>query len=283
MNIYIPSYNRADSHTTYHVLGKMGLKSKVVVHTLEQKSDYVASRMPEEDCLCLGAPPGLAANRKAIMDYARERGETWHIQMSDDALEFTKVAEPYYQQDRIEIPEENPRSVEKHFKVPMTGEEMLSVFSESVARAEEEGAYLVGFAVQDNYYFRSKKWKSTGLVDGRCWILHESNVFDPNCDCRDDVSQTAINLLEHGRVCINNFMLPDFKRYTVGGLGTPKERYEKRKEECEYLMKKYPGLFRVKHEPEKFRIDVSFIRNSRKALENWRGAMQVLQRQKVKT
>jgi len=283
MQIYIPSYNRAETHSTYYVLKDMGIPSKVVVHTEKDKAEYLKFGMTEEDCLCLNAGKGLAANRNAILKYVKENDEEdWHVQMSDDAIEFTKVHDDYYYKGEVHFPRENPKSMEKYFKIPITtADDLNGVFYEAIDRAREIGAFLIGFAVQDNYFFRSKKWKKTGLVDGRCWILHKNNPsFDPNCDCRDDVSQTAENLYRHGKILINNFMLPDFKRYSSGGLGTPKERYEKRKEECAYLMKKYPTLFKLKHEPEKFRIDVSFKRNSPKAFENWRAKMTLFNRNK---
>ena len=186
MHIYIPTYNRPTTHSTYHVLKKMGIKSTLVFHDQLSLEKYVENGVDAEDCLCLNAKPGLANNRNAILDYVQDE---WHIQMSDDALDFQMVHPDYYSHEEIDVKVEPKKWRPLFEEVVKDGKTLMNIFEETKKKAEKEGAFYAGFAITSNHFFRPKKYMTAGLVDGRCILIRKGSLrYDPNVNSIDDSS-----------------------------------------------------------------------------------------------
>lgn len=272
MNIYIPSYNRPTTHSTYHLLAKNGIPSKVVVHT-EQYAEYLAGGVPEADLIVSGAHAdlfNLAKHRNWIIENLVKDGE-WHIQMSDDAESFSWVVPEFYNKSEIAKAD----ITNEMFNAPFNFLDFKTLIFELMTEAEKKKAYYAGFAITKNAFYRSRKWQYRGLVDGRFVLIKKSELrYDENIFTIDDYQFSAANLLRFGAVVRNNFFCPEFKRYGEGGIGSQQTRFEKKKKDCEYLLKKYPFLFKYhKQRKNPFTIDLSFNPVN---IEKWRFAMKNL-------
>jgi hypothetical protein len=132
----------------------------------------------------------------------------------------------------------------KKFRKEITFSKFLERINETINYAETFGINLVGFAGFQNPLFLKNKWKFNCLADGRAWAIKKTKLrFDENAQLIDDVCWTALNI-RNGGVLINQWIIPDCKRYTAGGFGSISERMELRKKECAYLVQKYPDLIK---------------------------------------
>lgn len=274
MKIFIPSYNRPTTHSTYHLLAKNGIPSKVVVHT-EQYADYLKNGVPAGDLVVSGTHTdlnNLAKHRNWIIENLVEEGE-WHIQMSDDAESFSWVVPELYNHESI--PKEF--ATKEMFGSPFNFLDFSALVFEIQQEAEKKKAYYAGFAITKNHFYRTKKWQYRGLVDGRFILIKKSELrYDENVHAIDDYQFSAANLLRFGVIVRNNFFCPDFKRYGTGGIGNQEQRFEKKKQDCEYLLQKYPFIFKVhKARKSKYSIDLSFQPVN---IEKWRFAMRNLKK-----
>ncbi|WP_457635829.1 hypothetical protein [Persephonella sp.] len=271
MKIYILSYDRPNEQSTYFLLKKMGFNPKVVIHHKELFEKYVEGGVDKNDLIVSGAKYGLACNRNFVLKNLVSKNE-WHIQASDDAVSFKIVEDKYYNQVVLPV-KKYPKQMKKIYENEAGKEEIEKAIKELKNMCERVGANLGGFAITKNHFFRDKKWNFNGLIDGK-FILIKGNktLFDENVFCIDDHQFTAENILRYGVVVRNNFLFPDFKRYTKGGFGTEKERYKRKMKDCEYLIKKYNGFFKIEKKGN-YKVDLKFLKKSNKQIENWRKNM----------
>jgi len=260
MKIFILSYNRPDTHTTYFLLKKNNIDCKLVVYS-EWFDRYVAGGVPVSDLIVSGSYEklnSLAKHRNWVIENLVENGE-WHIQASDDADEFFCVSSEYYDKEVLDVKKE-VELFKNVYNTPFDFKNFDYIVEELKNKAEEKRAYYAGFAITKNHFFRPKKWSYSGLVDGRIVLIKKSELrYDENVYTIDDYQFSAENFYRYGIVVRNNFFCPMFKRYGVGGVGSQKDRFEKKKKDCEYLIDKYFGLFRWhKQRENKDAVDLSF-------------------------
>lgn len=90
--IFIPSKNRADKQTTYDILKSLGLEKQtyIVVEPQEEKTyksrGYRVLVLPEND-------RGISFSRNFILDFCREQGIEYCLQMDDDVRSFYRKDE----------------------------------------------------------------------------------------------------------------------------------------------------------------------------------------------
>ena len=272
MKIFITSYNRPEKHSTYFYLKKNGLNPKLVVY--EEFAAAYSKNVPVEDIIVSGSYQklnNLAKHRNWIIDNLVEEGE-WHIQMSDDATEFFILDEKYYNQEKIDVKKEAKFFKDLYF-TKFDFANFDKIVNELVEKAEKNRVRYAGWAITKNHFYRDRKWNLSGLIDGRFVLIKKSKLrWDENVSTVDDYQFSAENALQFGKVLRNNYFLPEFVRYGDGGVGSEKERFEKKKADLNYLIEKYPLFFAIKKRSGKqeFKIDLEFRIRRERLVDKWR-------------
>ena len=81
------------------------------------------------------------------------------------------------------------------------------------------------------------------MADGRAWVVRKTKLrFDENVQLIDDLCWTALNIKHFGITVVNQWVLPDCKRYTSGSFGSKEQRMPQKLKEASYLVETYPEL-----------------------------------------
>ncbi|MEL7232845.1 MAG: hypothetical protein AAGK74_00035 [Chloroflexota bacterium] len=244
MKIVIPSYQRAETLTTPLLLEDVGADYVVVVHTDEERAAYIAAgRVPASRVVVSHAPPGVASNRQWAMDNLVDFGD-WYLQMDDNVRGFDCVPDEMYNQR--EIPTDKATQQYLRENAATTTERFLEICEEMVVGCNRMGVSHFGFATTENWMFRSRKYSQVAFVVGKTVGLRKDGIaYDAKLLAMDDYGMTAEQLRVHGAVLVNRFAKPISTHYQAGGIGAYEARLPKKIRDVRYLMRKYPGLFRL--------------------------------------
>lgn len=240
--IFVFTYDRYNEITTSEYL--KSVEHTVLCHTKEQAAQFKKAERCYGKIVATGKPKGLTYNRNWALDQMK-RGE-WALFWVDDLINCTA-----YQHlettmvDRLNINSGTQPFARELFKDPCGIKRLLEIVEWDIMRAEQKGYALVGFSLTDNPMFRAKRFSYGGLADGRLWAVKKTDLrFDENVQLIDDTCWTALNIKYFGGVLIDNWVLPNCKRYTPGAFGTKDERMKQKIKECAYLVKTYPQYIR---------------------------------------
>lgn len=244
MKIFIFTYDRYDTITTPSFFEKENIDHIILCHSEEAKQKFIeAGKVNPDKIIATGRPKGLTYNRNFALDKMEK--DEWALFMVDDLKCFQEY-ENYETEtnDKLPITIENIKEWNNTFDKKISTLKFLERCEESIAKAEETGIKLVGFAGFTNPLFLNKKWKYNALADGRCWLVKKSELrFDENVQLIDDVCWSVININSHG-LLINQWVIPDCRRYTAGAFGSKNQRMEQKIRECKYLVEAYPDSIR---------------------------------------
>jgi len=246
VQIFVFGYDRYDTMSTSVMLSDEAIPHTVLCHTEEAREKFIAAGTAQADqIVATGQPRGLANNRNAALDMM-DTGE-WALFLVDDLKSVTTV-ENYdtRRDDRLGITMENQKQIGPKTKEPCPLTDYLLWAEETIAVCESVGAHLGGFCGIANPLFRDAKWRFNVLADGRAWVVKKSSLrFDGGAQLIDDMCWTAQNIERFGAVVVNQWVLPDCKRYTAGSFGSIEERLPQKMQECDYLARTYPALIRI--------------------------------------
>lgn len=243
MKVIIPSWARPTTIRTHKLLPE-GTDYKIVVHSKEVAKWYAQNPSIDPKRIVInGLPYGNALARNWILDNLVEEGE-WFIMADDNIDGFWIVHESYYGNADIDTSTFNSAFWRALFDRDASWETFARRAEEDRAEAERRGARLVGYATNDNHYFRAKKYRDVGYVSTKICLIKKDHLrCDDRLMSKVDFEFTAAHLKEHGRVLINNFIFPRARHFEPGGIGTVKERTPSNVFGCNLLMEKYPGMF----------------------------------------
>lgn len=248
MKIFVFTYDRYETITTTKMLESVNLDYTALCHTEEQKTKFIeAGNVAPDKIIATGEPKGLANNRNIALDMMDE-GE-WALFLVDDFKKITELEgyDAHTDDGFLNFSMATQAQWVKAFKHEIGFDRFVKRAEESIKFAERLGSKLVGFCGIDNAIYRRKQWKLNVLADGRAWAVRKSQIrFDTNAQMVDDLAWTAENIRHHKVVVVNQWVLPDCKRYTKGAYGSIDERLTQRKKECAYLVEKYPDLLAFK-------------------------------------
>lgn len=240
MKIYIPSKGRADKISTHHMLQNKDYT--VVVHNEEELKSY-AGAVNLSNLEVSHQPFSISAQRNWIMENLVKEGD-WFCFMDDNIRYLTAIPSPYYEQDAL--PKKSGMRFLEDNKI--TADEFISKYvREAIDIAEWQGASFIGFASQHNYFFRTNKWKKISLIVSKLCLMKKDRLrYNEQIQTMDDYEMSIQKMLQDGQVLVNNFIHPVANHNQPGGLGTMKERGNKKVQDCKLLMETYPGLLRYK-------------------------------------
>lgn len=259
MKIFVFAYNRFETMTTPSHLAREGIEHIVLCHSEEDRQRFIDKGVAQKSSIiATGNPRGLTKQRNYALSLMEE-GE-WALFMNDDFIKV-QIITPYYKDyslKHLPITLENQTHYRHAFNNTVSLNEFLDELPRIIKESEQEGIYLVGFALHDNTLARKKRVSYSGLADGRCWLLRKTHLrFDEEVNALEDRDFTAQNLITFGKLRIENWICPYFSRLTKGGFGLMAEREQERTREVYYLLNKYPHLFMTK-EKKGFPVSLQF-------------------------
>lgn len=277
---YIPSDGRAGVITTHEYIGEHGdiFDWTVVVHTDEDAEEYHEQSGIPHDRLEVSGATSMSEQRNYIHNECGIEDGQWYLSMDDNVRGMTAVPHPKYDEPMLPVkdqPESDGTDYRELYDTQIGPERFRDICLETAAQSEELNAYHAGFATTGNYFFRGKKWRYVGYIIGKTTLTKKSHIeYDERYDAMTDRQFTAENLLQYGRVCVNNFVYPDAAHYEEGGIGTYDEREQAKIEGCAMLMNEYPGLYRYADKADRHpKSEVRLRYHSMDQIDNWRWEM----------
>lgn len=269
MKIFIPSKGRPMEIST-HLLFKDYI---IVLHNETEKEEYLKNpTIDPSKVVVSNVAYGVSLQRQWILDNLIEKDE-WYVSLDDNIKYFTCVPEPEYSTDSL--PVQKDKSTKDLFETKIEKQALLDLFEKLKEKGEKERCYNIGFGTTPNFFFRGNHFRYVGYVISKACIRKNVGIsFDLNVKAMDDYSYTADVLLEHGKVLIDNYVFAVAGHYEKGGIGTYKDRLPLKIADGEYLMRKFPGLFRYNNKKtgeEKAELSIRFT--SLKQVEQWRAFM----------
>lgn len=246
MKVFVFTYDRYDSISTPLLLDKSNVPHVVLCHSEESRKRFVdGGRVKPENIVATKQPKGLANNRNAALDMMDD-GE-WAVFFVDDLKSVTELRDYDARSSaRLGISMDNQSSFKGVFNKEIPLSQFMRRAMETVAACEGVGASLGGFCGIANPVFRDAKWRFNVLADGRAWVVKKTSLrFDTNAQLIDDMCWTARNIQRFGCVVVNQWVLPDCKRYTSGAYGSIEQRMPQKLREAAHLVNTYPSLIRV--------------------------------------
>jgi len=277
MKIFINSVDRWDSISVHTLLD--GYDWYVVVHDQEQY-DLYKEVIPEDRLINSETRRSIIDIRNYIIEELVEEGE-WYIRLDDNITHLTMVDDAHYGFSTLDVQGE-PEKFKDVYNTPTDFSKVYEKIVGMTKMAERTGANLIGFCSNENFFFRSKKYRDVGYIIGKAVVHRKTDLLiDKNLVSTDDYGYTAQQLYEYGKVLINNYICFHKKHYSpggIGGRGKKSEIYERRKankiKDVEYLMEEFPALFRYsskKTGDAKAEIQIRFTNINQ--VKKWRAAL----------
>jgi len=247
MKVVIFTYDRYKTATTPNIVEESGLDYLVVCHSEEMRKKYISTGVVcnSKKIIASGVSKGLASNRNWYIENYLKDGE-WCVMLVDDLINITAL-DDYEKYDSFDNPAlpisiKNSTYWSRKMKKKIPFGKFYTYCEETRDKAISQGISLAGFAAFTNPLFRNKKYKYNVLADGRAWVFQKTELrFDTNVQTIDDYCFSLQNIERLSGVLVNQWILPDCKRYSSGGYGTKDERMEQRKKECAYIVSRFAG------------------------------------------
>jgi hypothetical protein len=252
VNVFIPSKNRAKTIRTHKVFPD----AIVVVHSKQEAAAYRAAQpgIRVEVSGVKADAYGLTRQREWICKNLAKPDE-WFVFADDNVATIIATIDPYYQLDSLPITADPYKGQQVwHERMRGAGANCTAkrfldvVVPDTITHCRKVGAHLAGFSLTDNTLFRRVKFTNCGYVIGKLMIWHNTGElpFDHTISM-EDFYHTAINLVKYGACVVNRYVFPKARHYQPGGMGTYEERVPIRQHDVQELLRRFPGLFRVKN------------------------------------
>jgi hypothetical protein len=192
------------------MLEEEGIEHIVLCHTEEQKRLYIEhGRVKANRIIATGKPKGLAFNRNVALDMM-EIGE-WAIFLVDDLISISELNNYDRAKSPLPITMENQYVYRERFRTPITLNHFVERAKSFTKVCERNRCNLGGWAGIDNSIYRTSKYKTNVLADGRAWIVRKTTLrFDQNVNAMDDYCWTALNIKHFGIVIIDQWILENY-------------------------------------------------------------------------
>lgn len=259
-DIVIKSYGRADSHSTLQLLGayplSMGLKTHLLLHSKEEERAYRASPLwgvmyPEPCVHVTGLQPGPGGNPRQ-MDWALDNivpSGSYVMFADDNVLWFECPPDPFC---RIQNTEDWPRedgytTYSKLLHQRVHAGFWLNEFMGTCIKAHIRGASLVGVASSTLPLGRTQKYADVAWVRGKVFAMRNTGWrWGDSVAVLDEHEVTAAHLKMEGRTFVNKYLALHSRPFQLGGAGQYSQRLPYILEDQRGLLRRYPGLWRVR-------------------------------------
>lgn len=219
-------------------------------------------------------PPmdGIAWTRQFIEHGLVKTGD-WYVSLDDNVYGWTWLPDPWYWMTSVnhEIAPEglDISAWRRLYETMCPFDQVVAIWREMIMECELLGTWAGGFSVENNHFFRSKKWQHHGYVRaqnavwknmGQPFYYWEGNMFE-------DFTRSVDVVVRTGRVLINRFLKPIKMAFEEGGIGPFDQRRPALTAVCDRLMQIYPGLLRRVKDRE---YSLMFALHTQKSVDEWR-------------
>lgn len=238
----------------------------IVVDNRSQAIDVVNSGVPPDKVTftdCQSDLPNLvgiriAWTREWVEQYIVPRGH-WYVTLDDNVSGWTWLPPPYYNDTNIDFGAQKPadgRTWRELYNTPCPFPQVVKLWEEMIDHCGHLETEAGGFAVENNFFYRSRKWQYFGYVRAQnaVWKNTGRRFFrwDPTpLDAEpmygagiEDFVRSVDLVVNCGQVLINRFVKPHKPEFEEGGIGTFEQRRPRLVELNQQLMRRYPGLLR---------------------------------------
>lgn len=267
IKVFIPTYQRAETIVTHKMfLNEHWWDLNVVVHTEEEKAEYLKHNPELEGRILVSLAEGIAGQRKYIDSLVRN-GE-WYLSGDDDIEALTGVRGALYQLPGMPV----KALTKENYNNVLSEADVRHLMVEMMMECERIKCTLFGFNSIDNPFFRSTKWRKNAFIIGMLWGAKKSDEWEVNTDIKlkEDYERTAKHLLHHGGTLRNDYIGLKTKQFAKGGVGSYKDRTSEYELSVETLMKNYPKLFRKNMSRDNPNAEIIIIPRTYQQVAVWR-------------
>jgi len=251
VKVFVFGYDRYDTMTTSKMLTAESIDHTVLVHTHDARHRFIECGTVQADqCIATGNPKGLSYQRNAALEMMRD--DEWALFLVDDLKQVSELRN-YDKVTTASLPitETNQRHYAQRFDNPVSLTHFVHRAQQLSQRCDTHHARLGGFCNIDNPLFRRRHWSYNVLADGRALVVRKTHLrFDTKVQTIDDYAFTALNIRHFGTVVVNQWILPDCKRYSAGGYGSLNDRMEQKLADAKYLVDQFPDIIAYRQKPK---------------------------------
>jgi hypothetical protein len=205
----------------------------------------------------------------------------WYVWIDDNVSHFTWLPRPWYDLERIDFDLDwkhpdgrelmKQASYDWHhiYDTICPIRQILEIWEELIEKCEEENTVFGGLCINNNYFFRAKKWGHITRICTANAVAKNVGLpfrYWPECMI-EDMARSIDVVARYGKVVVNKYVKPIKQFYEPGGIGSLQERIPNLEHASEVLMKMYPGLIEYT-KGEKHQL--SFKYKTQKTVDQWR-------------
>lgn len=285
MRVFIPTLNRQDTIKTPWAYDDMDYV--VVCHSDAQRDAYLAAqpRLEPARVISSGVPTGITGGtigangqRKWVVEHYAKPGE-WVLFADDNIAAFAGV--PLWLHSEATLPVKDGSATDYGasswnalYGHRFDRDDMDDIVATMTDRCDRDGIWIAGFATNGNPYFLGNHWRRVGYVSSKAMLWkHDPTWPWELMEHMDDYHYSAEHHRRHGRVLVNNWVIPVAGHYEPGGVGSYQSRIPYRRESVHRLVALYDGLLRPKQRkgfaPN---TELAFRLTTEKQVDAWRHA-----------
>jgi len=248
----------------------------VVDNALQRVHLIENTEIPRNKIIMADTPEGLGQDGIAWVRGCIERNIVapgqWYVSLDDNVRGWTRLPDPFYQQDRIDFDLDDPPADitwRQAFEQPATFQQVIDGWQELITKCELHSTEAGGFATETNFFFRGIKWQKLGYVRAQnaVWKNTGRPFYYGKGMMLEDFARTVEVVANRGQVCINRFMKPQKQFFEAGGIGTFEQRRPNLVYCCDRLLEQYPGLLRRNKGQD---YSLTFVPKSPEGVMRWR-------------
>lgn len=250
----------------------------------QRRNAMVVLGLSARRCHVASTPQGIGQDGVAFVRQWAEQNLTglneWYVWLDDNVSHFTWLPTPWYDLEKIDFDFDwnmaGGESVmakccyefREAYNTPCPPETVEFIWNDTIVQCEKRGTVAGGFAIETNYFFRSRKWQYFGYVRCQCGVFKNTGLpwyYWPGCMLEDFVRSVDV-VSRYGGVVINRFMKPHKPFFEAGGIGSFEERKPNLVAVNQELMRRYPGLLRLNKGQD---YQLTFAIHTEKRIREW--------------
>jgi hypothetical protein len=228
---------------------------RMVVDNDQQASNATKAGVPPSNLEITGDPPSSVPQMDRIA-WKREWMERrlaslnrWYVSLDDNVTGWTYLPKPFYDQPWINFNEDvswSGKTWRQLYETEMPFGCVVEIWKEMIADCEKAGTWYGGFAIENNYFYRSHKFQTLGYVRTSNAVIKNVGLpfyYWPGAMLEDFIRSVNV-AVRTGSVLINRFVKVQKKFFEPGGIGSFEARRPNLVKCCEELQRRFPSLLR---------------------------------------
>jgi len=225
---------------------------------------------------------------QAGIAFVREWGERnlidfgeWYIWIDDNVSHFTWLPYPWYDQERIDFDVDWKNLEGKSLMIQACYDwhkiynticpinQIIQIWEELIQKCEQEKTVFGGFSIEENFFFRYKKWQYFTYVRTQNAVAKNVGLpfhYWPECMI-EDMARSVDVVARYGKVVVNKFVKPMKQFWEIGGIGLLQERIPNLEHGNAVLIKMYPELMQY---TKGKKCQLSFKHKTQRSIDQWR-------------